>query len=144
VHTTVTYNVRKLHYFTQSIIPAGWLITVVWLNLEKDLDVTTILVTAALATIFLMLFIYTFLKQLKTPLVETTATEIKIHNVWRNPESVAWNMIVGLNKHPLLGYKLQTIEGGIWIPTGMLTKNDSLQLLDEVRRHVEKRTGIKT
>jgi hypothetical protein len=132
------YRVRKLHYFSQSIIPVGWLVTVVWLNIENNIEIDLVLLTAGIAAIFLTIYIYVFHKQLKTPLVETTEREIKIHNVWNKPERAAWNMIMEIKKHPLLGYKLKTLDGSIWIPTGMLTKSDSQQLIEEVTRHVKK------
>ena len=132
------YRVRKLHYLTQSIIPAGWLVIVVWLTLKKSQDIGSILLAAGIATAFLVIFIYAMIKQLKTPLIETTDTKIKVHNVWKKPDQVTWDLIIGIKKYPLLGYKLETISGGIWLPIGMLTKVDVMHLLDEVRCHVEK------
>jgi len=59
---------------------------------------------------FSALYIYALVKQLKTALVETSQTHLKVHNVWKNPELLAWDSVVSIKKHPWLGHKIETVS----------------------------------
>ena len=135
----MTYQVRKLHYLTQSLIPIGWLVVVVW-SLAAAKDIETVLISGGMAVVLFGLFGYAIYKQSRTPIVETSACGIKINNVWRSPEQASWDDVVGLKKQALFGYKLNTLGRDIWLPIGMLTKNDGQELLREVSKHVQNQT----
>jgi hypothetical protein len=133
----VIYHVRRLHYVTQSLIPAAWLVVLAGIVIERDGDHEWIWLVAAMPLVLSGIFIYAAVKQSKTPLVQTTADEIRVNNVWRSPEAVSWGLVTGLKRYPVLGYKLEAIGESIWLPLGMLTSMDAQSLLREVREHVE-------
>jgi len=133
----VIYHVRRVHYITQSLIPASWLIVLAGIVIGKGGDYEWIWLVAAMPLVLGGMFIYASVKQSKTPLVQTNADEIRVNNVWRSPEAVSWGLVTGLKRYPVLGYKLMAIGGSIWLPIGMLTSTDAQSLLREVREHVE-------
>jgi hypothetical protein len=134
----VIYRTRKLHYVAQSLIPAAWLVVLAGIVIVRGGDHEWIWLVAAVPVVLGGIFIYAAVKQSKTPLVQTTADEIRVNNVWRSPEAASWGLVTGLKWYPVLGYKLETIGGSIWLPLGMLTSSDAQSLLREVREHVER------
>lgn len=130
------YHVRKVHYFTQSIIPLGWVVIVAWLTITQGKDIESIFLVGAIAVVFTVIFIYSFIKQSQTPLVVTDEDGILIQNVWRTPEKTTWDLVTHVKKYPVLGYKLETLGRGIWLPLGMLTRGDAQKLLKEVKERV--------
>lgn len=103
-------------------------------------DVESILLVAAIAIAFTAIFIYSVVKQVKTPLVITDEDGILVQNVWRTPEKAAWDLIASVKKYPLLGYKLETLGRDVWLPLGMLTKDDAQKLLQEIKARVNAKT----
>lgn len=133
------YNACKHYYISQSIIPVGWLVIVTWLTITQGKDIESILLVAAIALAIMTIFIYSLVKQVKTPLVITDDDGILIQNVWRAPEKAAWALVVRIKKYPILGYKLETLGRNIWLPLGMLTRDDAQKLLQEVKEQVNKK-----
>ena len=133
-------HARKLHYVAQSIIPVGWLAIVAWLIFTQSKDIESILLVVAIAIVFTAIYIYSFVKQVKTPLIVTDREGILIHNVWLSSEKVTWDLIMSVKKYPVFGYKLETVGRDVWLPLGMLTKVDADKVLREIKDHVNQKT----
>jgi len=131
----MTYYVRKLHHAAQAMIPAAFL-TILALRAARGGDLWTLMVGAATAVFFLGIFDYALYKQVGVPIFETSKSGITINNVWRSRESLSWDMVVGLERSRLSGYKLVTLGEGVWLPVGMLTPQDRDRLLRDISTHL--------
>lgn len=134
------YRVRKLHYLTQAMIPAGWLGVMIWFIVTGK-DLQDVLFAAAITAVFSAIFDHALYRQSRTPVAEIDAEGIRVHNVWHNPQHASWPLVVRLKKYPVLGYKLEAAGKDIWLPVGMLSRHDVENFLREVNEHLQKHAG---
>lgn len=131
------YHVSKLHCIAQSIIPVGWIAMLTWLIFLQGKDLQSILLVITIMAIFSVIHIYSLVKQVKTPVFVTDENGILIQSVLRKKEKLDWALVMNLKKYPFLGYKLETLGKDIWLPTGMLSGDDTKSLIEEIRAQIK-------
>ena len=87
-----------------------------------------------------ILFVFAMVKRINTPIIEIDNESIVINDFMRPSVTVYWSTVTGLKKSWLLGYKLEGIGGGTWIPVYMLNTKDREKLIAIVNTHINART----